>query len=398
MRYCLTRPDRVLPRKRVTRVSSRLFITRIGCLASIDKSGGSPNDDKQDERAERIGQMIQDSVERAAIVYQSPLGQLGNALYWSRCAGIGEAGTRYVPRFTGRLVFRVHWPRKNQEFLLSSEVHCLEDFLIMYDGYTYAITAECERPVDGSYNFTFGREGHRILTSILTPNSLFDTEIIGPTPMYPVFYTAFADRVDDFSFGRDFVKHGDTIESLTILPSREEAEIWSTLTDLIDDATFALHYHYDTPTARHIFLDHQVAVYSNFGDATGAYQKLFEPMRKSVPGFRERIHLERQMRKDIGLAYSNYAQLEEARQECLKMSQATGELFAGTVLLQEHQKYTFEMIDDVREWSPTHILEGLRFLADESRSRGIETATYVGPVVGALIALVATGVALILGT
>ena len=155
-------------------------------------------------------------------------------------------------------------------------------------------------------------------------------------------------------------------------------------------------YHYDVLMVRSEFLHHVIKLHEALSNASRCFNKIASKP-SGYPRLRSlKANDNRELKRHVGDAYSHYAELEESRLECLKGAQLTSVIFERSTLLRSHAKYTHQIIEDVEEWRGQHLLENLRFLADESRNQGLQSAAFNGPLLGALIALVATALVLLL--
>ncbi|MCH8009272.1 MAG: hypothetical protein IIC91_10450 [Chloroflexi bacterium] len=288
--------------------------------------------------------------------------------------------------------FSVRWPHKNQEHFFYDNPQW-EDFDLTYDGFIYTITAHIKAVPDGNATFDFGREGHRILTNILGESEKWKLEFVGPCPMWPVFYVAFAAEPDKFSFGRELCQDFNSWECLYV----QSKEAGVSLDDVLSSIRMPATLSYDALLERNRFIDHQAELYESFENASQGYRQSLDPMSIDPRTWLFRMSATRELARDLSKAYAEYTQVEEARASMVTAVRRASEAFEKNPLLKDKAAYTGEMVREDVAWEGTHVLETLRFLADESRNRGIQFATYAGPLIGALIGAGAVGLGFWLG-
>ena len=378
-------------------MSNQLFAIRFGSAVIIRR--GPPGADDEEAGAS-IGRQATGLIAGSPIVTAQPKGGMGGRVFqWEATLSPEGDGNEIAVEFEDRIVFGCHWPRKNQDFSLDPPYGgpCAEDFVIAYDGFVYAVATACDAAFPRPYSFIFGREARRILEAILAPATTFTLDVIGPCPMSPVIYLCFADEPDSFSLGRDLIREGDTLESVYVLSSRDDAAARSVLEDALASLLPPAERVYSCFESRIDFVAEQVALYKRLDSAMQACRELARPPGRGPRAWVSGMSRQRQLRQLVGEAYAHYVDLEEARAAVRQVAKEVTEVFSRNLLLQPHAGCTTEVIADVFEWDGRHVLEAVRFLAEESRSRGLELATWQGPLLGALIALAATALALWLG-
>ena len=371
-----------------------LFAIRVGSLVIVDSEPTT----EDPERGVLIRREATRLIGSSPIVTVEPKGGLEGQVHQSRMrlSPLEDATERTAVHFGGAISFRCHWPRKNQEFALypSYAGPCAEDFAVAYNGFLYAVGVRCEAPLPRPYSFIFGREGWRLLEAILSPSDLWELDIIGPCPMFPVIYLAFADDPASFSLGRDLMREGDTLESLYVLPRGEIPNVEEALGDILESLLDVAASHYLCLQNRLEFMYEQGAVYRRLDEATRACCELAPQLAWTPRAWLRALLSQRKLRRLVAECYSHYVELEEARAGVSSLAMEAKEDFRRHPLLQPHEGYTGEVVRDVFEWHGQHVLEALRFVAEESRSRGLEAATWQGPLVAAAIAFAVTVVTL----
>jgi hypothetical protein len=378
-------------------VANQLFAIRVGSAAIVRPA---PPDARDAEAGASVGREATTLIAESPIVTAPPKGELGGAVsQWEANLSAEEGRTQVAARFENRILFECHWPRKNQEFSLYRGYAgpCAEDFVVAYDGFVYAVATACDAPFPRPYSFILGREGRRILETILGASKTFSVDVIGPSPMFPVVYLCFADEPDAFSLGRDLIREGDTLESLYVLRREDAATARRALEQALHGLLYTADIHYSCLEARIGFMTEQAALYKRLDKAMQACRELARPLGWHPRGWVSTMSRQRDLRQLVGESYGHYVDLEEARAAVTELGNEARDAFARDPLLQPHAAYTSEQVADVFAWDGHHVLEALRFLAEESRSRGLELATWQGPLLGALIALAATALALWLG-
>jgi len=125
-------------------------------------------------------------------------------------------------------------------------------------------------------------------------------------------------------------------------------------------------------------------------DASLAFTRLASPKQLFTKEWFETLKADRELKQSVGKASQAYAELEDVKTHCLRLGRSRDESFEGDRLLQSQKGYTLEQLQEVEEWSGPHLLEALRFLAEESRSDKLQLVAFNGPLVGGFIAIAAT--------
>ena len=115
-----------------------------------------------------------------------------------------------------------------------------------------------------------------------------------------------------------------------------------------------------------------------------------------TPAWVRKLKANYELKRSVGEAFKDYAQLEVSKARSLKLARESDEQFDTTALLQPHKVHTLRVIGDVEQWNGAHLLESLRFFAEESRSHNLQWAAFNGPLLGGLFTLIVTVVVLAL--
>ncbi|HLF70994.1 MAG TPA: hypothetical protein VI759_02430 [Dehalococcoidia bacterium] len=359
-----------------------IYPIRIGGLALIAKelspSESTRLSEEDSKRADALGAQVLSLISKSPIVTQEPVGTLTSAKFSRRYYDINDFVGQVSPAFPGAISFKAHWPRKNQEFWREYDGDCIEDFEITYDGYLYSVTARCNAKLDRRYDFTFGREGRRILTSILGSSPQFSLEVVGPSPIHPLLYVIFAETPSDES-------HVDRdMESAIYLKKVSNEEERDIVSNIIRSLHMPISQFYSFQTSRSQFLNLRVALTEEFTSAATSYQRNLVWPGLSLTSWISTFNSRRELRKIIAQGYRHYADLEEMRIEAGQRNRRTVDLFANSPLLAPHQKYVDDRdLNDIQGWNPSHLMEAFGFLAEETRSTGIQQVTILAALVGA---------------
>ena len=371
---------------------TQLTITRMGCLRLVPQFDLGPRDDESTKEIETIREEVRELVEdvgrlvrEAPIVLEEPTSEFGDQYFVNR-------ETQELT-FIRPLIFKVHWPDKNQEHFLAGGAPKLEDFELWYDGNTYMITTEVSAPIDPGDAFHFGREGWRILENVLKPGERWSLETDGPSPMKPVVYIAVTGDPGSYSFGRDLTGDSQNEECLMILRKGSEVTRQGALHHLrLPAKSF-----YELQAARSKVFDHKEDLYEKFTASASVHRELAAPTPLNPLSWLVRVALSRKFAALVASVYTAYWQVEEARASAMAKAQAVQADFVQSGLFEPLKDYPLEQTKDVFDWSGHHILETLRFLSEESRNRSLLLATYIGSLLGALIGAGATAFGFWLG-
>jgi len=107
-------------------------------------------------------------------------------------------------------------------------------------------------------------------------------------------------------------------------------------------------------------------------DASLAFTRLASPKQLFTKEWFETLKADRELKQSVGKAFQAYAEREDAKTHCLRLARSRDESFEGDRLLRSQKGYTLEQLQEVEEWSGSHLLEALRFLAEESQSHKLQ--------------------------
>jgi hypothetical protein len=282
------------------------------------------------------------------------------------------------------MVIKAHWPAKNQELWSTRPDDVIEDFTIVYNGFSFAVLAQLQRLLSPRYAYTFGREARRILSAMLQPSAMWAAEVIGPCPMFPSPYLVFSDS-DDPRLNRELLEDGNSLENVLRVPTTSDP-----LKRAVQIATASLHSAdtlYWLSAQDQDFHDARDKVYETFAACSAIY----------AAGFTGRAGIRKpRLRQALSSVYSAFVRAEELRHRLTNQSESVRSMFERDFLLASHSEYPLEYAAAARTWHNEHLVEALRYMAEEARSQGLGRATIVASLIGGLLALAGTTVALLL--
>lgn len=378
---------------------AELYAIRMGSLALLSCDDANTTDAEQyRERVKKVLADINKRVRESPIVTAEPRSQLSKD-EWALFQVPKEGQARWAVQCDSPLRINVHWPRKNQELLFLADYSgpVVEDFDLTWDGFTFVAAARCAEPIPAAYSFLFGREGRRILTGLVEEPTAYDLEVFGPSPIRPIVYLAVVGGEPELPLGRELLREANVIESVYVMRPENFEALGSDVGVLADSLLFPMRALGRTLALRSEFAHQLSELDSAFCECGPAYSSLCSGFPLHPRGWWNRAFEGRRLRRAIGTCYSRYVEAEEARASMREALLWLDEQFSRHPLLQPHKDWGAETVEDAFRWSGSHVLEALRFFGEECRSRGIEAATWRGPLVGALIALAATALALWLG-
>ena len=103
-----------------------------------------------------------------------------------------------------------------------------------------------------------------------------------------------------------------------------------------------------------------------------AFTRLASPQQLFTKEWFETLKADRELKQPVGKAFQASAERETAKTHCLRLARSRDESFEGARLLRSQKGYTLEQLQEVEEWSGSHLLEALRFLAEEFRSHKLQ--------------------------
>ena len=210
--------------------------------------------------------------------------------------------------------------------------------------------------------------------------------------MFIAFYVAFTDD-PEYSFGAEHVAPGRDRESFLVFPKTSFPTTQAqerVLDQIAAHLGISSETHYRALVSRTKHMLHLGDLRDAHRDAPLAFTRLASPKRLFTKEWFEKLKADRELKQSVGKAFQAYAELEDAKTHCLRLARSRDESFEGDRLLRSQKGYTLEQLQEVEEWSGSHLLEALRFLAEESRSHKLQWAAFNGPLVGGIIAIAAT--------
>lgn len=373
-----------------------LVAFRVGSVLLLDNSLHDPvGQHELQERGDLVKARVNQLIAESPIVTERPAASLNGPLtplhVWS------EGEYRHALCFEEPAVFRVHWPSKNQETFGPYAGPFVQDFTIAFDGFGFACAARCAHPLPRPYSFVFGREGRRILETILGGESEWEISVIGPSPMYVVPYICFTAEPTDYSPDFELRREGDTLETLTVLSSPKRGELESTVQDALGSLLHATQPHFYSLVARSECMHRQVTLNNAFQAAAEAHTRLLTVAGWKPTRWLQRLTATRTIRSSVGSAYAEYVELIEIRRSLEQEVRDAKEAFQRHPLLAPASDYCEQFVEDIFKWSGEHVLHGLSFFGEESRTQGLEIATIQAAALGAFIAGATAAVLWLLG-
>lgn len=376
----------------VGEASADMFAIRVGSIILLPKEGTAESQEgdspeKQAERANQVAAEVNRLIRESPLVKAEPSGELSTDLFIPfKVLGEGEERQAYM--FGDCVVFRTHWPRKNQEMLFAEAYRgpVVEEFLVAFNGFVFAVAGACDAPLPQAYNYEFGREGRRILQTILGPSELWDIELIGPTPMRPMVYVCLADDPSAWTTEFPLVQEEPWTESLEVLQRAPGLEPLDQVGDVVRSLLPAAFAHFRSLVAEAQFITRQDVMDLLFQEARRAYAEIVSVPPWDARRWVARARAARTLKACVSECYGTYVDLTEDRRETARWVQRAEQQFGQHPLLAPHQEYCSKEVEDIFRWSGGHLLEGLRFYSEESRSQGLEVATVQAALLGAAIA------------
>lgn len=290
-----------------------------------------------------------------------------------------------VPNFFDYVSFQVIWPSKNQEVPSWYSGEVIETFHIIYDGAIFLAFGESDSVGDSSDAWQFGLEAMKIIKSCFEESNLWEVTKIGPIMLHPAIYFIFLDDKVELTLPTTRVRDNDIYIFFRYQngTSSERA-----ILDFFDSVKHDMKEHYGNLMLRKEIMDTEMEFRKKFITLGLAHQKLLGLSSWNPASIKKRYGYTKQLRDGIREAYQVYVDLMDLQVFITQERNRIQTTLLQNNFLKEIAYYFDEELSDVGKTDFSPILQGMRFLEEETRTVTITRSNLQAAFIGALVAAV----------
>ena len=296
-----------------------------------------------------------------------------------------------VPNFFDHINFQVMWPRKNQEVPSWYSGEAVEIFNIIYDGAIFLAFGESSSVGDTSYAWQFGLEAMKIIKSCFGESNLWELTKIGPIMLHPAIFFVFLDNKIEIDLPTTRVRDN---ELYIFFPYQSDSSSEQTILDFFDSVAYEVKEHHGNLLFRKEIMDTEIGFRRKFETVGLAHQNLMALNSWNPANFKKRCGYIRQLRDGIREAYAIYVDLMDMQASIIEERSRIKTRLLQNKFLEKIANYFDDLLSDVGKTDFSPILQGLRFLEEETRmvtiGRSNLQAALIGGFVGAAIYAIAS--------
>ena len=288
-----------------------------------------------------------------------------------------------VPNFFDHINFQVIWPRKNQEVPTWFSGEVVETFNIIYDGAIFLAFGESSSVGDKSYAWQFGLEAMKIIKSCFEGSNLWEVTKIGPIMLHPAIYLVFLGDTLELTLPTTRVRDNDLY---IFFPYRNDSSSEQAILDFFDSVAYEVKEHHGNLLLRKEIMDTEIEFRRKFETLSSIHRNLLGLSSWSPANFRERYGYTKQLRGGIREAYEIYISLMDLQAYINQERSRYLSDLSQHRFLEPLVNYFDEELSDVGKTDFSPILQGLRFLEEETRMVTATRSNLQAALVGALAA------------
>ena len=312
----------------------------------------------------------------------------------SNVATIGEGGiietkekvNGLAPNFLRWYIeFQALWPRKNQDVPPWHSGEVVEAFHLIYDGAMFLAFGESSSIGNRAYPWYFGLEAMKIIKSCFERSTMWKVATTGPIMLHPAFYFVFLNPEIDLSFPT--IQAKDT--SLYIfLPYQEDATCESVVQRFFNSIAYDIKAYYGNEILRGEIIETEFNFRRQFETLCAFHQSAVKRRPWNPIADRKRDDYTGQLRDGIREAYQLYVRLMDMRASIAWRRTRQQARLTQHQFLTPIAKYFDEQLSDVGHTDLSPILQGLRFLEEETRMVSTSRSNLQAALIGALAAAI----------
>jgi len=290
-----------------------------------------------------------------------------------------------VPNFFDHINFQVMWPRKNQEVPSWYSQEVIETFNIIYDGAIFLAYGEDSLAGDTSYAWQFGLEAMKIIKSCFEKSNLWKVTKIGPIMLHPTVYFVFLDDKIELTLPTTRVKDGDLY---IFFPYQDGGSPEEVIEDFFDSVAYEIKEHHGNLLLRKETMDAEMGFRHQFLTLCSLHQNFIKSNSWNPIAIKKRYSYVKQLRDGIREAYELYVNLMDMQASIAQERSRIQARLLQNKFLREMASYFDDLLSDVGQTDFSPILQGLRFLEEETRMVSTIRSNLQAALIGALVAAI----------
>jgi hypothetical protein len=281
--------------------------------------------------------------------------------------------------------FQALWPLKNQDVPPWHSGQVVETFHILYDAAIFLAFGDSFAG-DRSYAWQFGLEAMKIIKSCFERSILWKVVTTGPILLQPALYFVFLNPEIDLTFPATEAKDGDLY---IFFPYQDDATCAFIVERFFSSIAFNIKLYYADEILREKILKTAFNFGRQFETLCGFHQSAVKRRPWNPIADRKRSGYTGQLRDGIREAYRLYVHLMDMQASIVQRRSRHRARLTQHQFLNPIADYFDEQLSDVGQIDFSPILQGLRFLEEETRmvstARSNLQAALIGALVGAII-------------
>jgi hypothetical protein len=277
--------------------------------------------------------------------------------------------------------FQALWPRKNQDVPPWHSGQVVETFHILYDAAIFLAFGDSFAG-DRSYAWQFGLEAMKIIKSCFERSTLWKVVATGPILLHPALYFVFLNPELDLTFPATEAKDGDLY---IFFPYQDDATCAFVVERFFNSIARDIKEHYRNQILRGEIIKTQLKFRHQFETLCAFHRDAVRPNPWNPVAAKKRHSHIRQLRDGIREAYEVYVRLMDMQASIVQRRGRYRARLAQNQFLKPIAKYLDEQLSDVGQTDFSPILQGLRFLEEETRMVSTVRSNLQAALIGALI-------------
>jgi len=302
-----------------------------------------------------------------------------------------------APNFFNHISFQVIWPRKNQEVPSWYSGDVVETFNIIYDGAIFLAFGESDSIGDTPYAWQFGLEAMKIIRSCFEKSNLWGVTKIGPIMLHPAIYFVFLDNEIELTLPTTRVRDNDLY---IFFPYQNDSSSEQAILDFFDSVAYDVKEHHGNLLLRMEIMDTEMGFRHKFETVGSAHRNLMALNSWNPANLKKRSGYIRQLRDGIRDAYEIYVSLMDMQTFITQERSRMQTRLSQNKFLREIANYFDDLLNDVGKTDFSPILQGIRFLEEETRivatTRSNLQAALIGGLAASIIYAIVSAILLLL--
>lgn len=290
-----------------------------------------------------------------------------------------------APNFFDHIKFRAIWPRKNQKVPSWYSEEVIETFNIIYDGAVFLAFGESSFVGDTSFAWQFGLEAMKIIKSCFEKSNIWAVAKTGPIMLHPAVYFVFLDDEIELTLPTTRVKDDDLY---IFFPYQDGGSPEEVIEEFFDSVAYEIKEHHGNLLLRKELMDTEMDFRRKFDALGSVHQNLLALSYWNPANFKKLYRYVRQLRDGIREAYMIYVSLMDMQASMAEERSRIQSSLLQSKFLREIANYFDEQLSDVGQIDFSPILQGLRFLEEETRMVSTVRSNLQAALIGALAAAI----------